>query len=117
MSVAVGIFRFWQGEVVAPMPGGHWSSAATQPRAKKDAAPMGFLSRWARAALSSLGIAIPWILHYAPAWRQTHLDENDAYSDFLDSLLNKNNRAPQDGAWPIKKNQLLNQLRFVPPAL
>ena len=68
------------------MPGGPWPSAATQPKAKKDAAPKGFPSRWACAALSALGIAIPWIPRNAPAWRQAHLDENDVYSDFLDTL-------------------------------
>ena len=38
------------------------------------------------AALSALGIAILWIPRNAHALRQTHLHENDAYSDLLNTL-------------------------------
>jgi hypothetical protein len=86
MRVATGIFGFWQGVGEAPMPVGPWPSATTQPKAKKDAAPEGFPSRGPAAALSALGIAIPWIPRNAPALWQAPLDENDTYSDLLDTL-------------------------------
>jgi len=68
------------------MPVGPWPSAATQPKTKKDAALEGFRPDGPGAALSASGIAIPWIPRDAPALRQAHLDENDAYSDLLDTL-------------------------------
>ena len=69
------------------MPVGPWPSAATQPKAKKDAALKGFRPEESGAALNAWGIAMPWIPRHARALRQTPLDENDAYSDLLDTLL------------------------------
>ncbi len=87
MRVAAGIFGFWQGVGEAPMPGGPWPSAATQPKAKKDAALEGFRPEEPGAALSAWGIAMPWIPTHAHAFQQAPLGENDTYSDLLDTLL------------------------------
>ncbi len=76
MRVAAGIFSFWQGAGEVPIPVGPWPSAVTQPEAKKYVAPKGFPLRWAWSALSTLGIAIPWIprnVHALPRpiWAKT----------------------------------------------
>jgi hypothetical protein len=55
MLVAAGIFGFWQGVGEAPMPVGPWPSAATQLKAKKEAAPKWFPSRGARRCVEGIG--------------------------------------------------------------
>jgi hypothetical protein len=46
---------------------------------------MGFRPEGPAAALSALGIVIPWIPRKKHALRLDHLDVNDAYSDLLDT--------------------------------
>ena len=86
MRVAAGIFRFWQGGKRGANACKALALDCNAAKSKKGRCPKGFRPNVSDAALSALRIAIPWIPRNAHALRQMHLDENDAYSDLLDTL-------------------------------